>query len=883
MSHRYLAEFNVPAGLFFPESTGTVNTVSMTLTGVSPFVITALGGNPTPTTNAADFLLAAKTAIAISFVDSGSATNFTELNTATLTSGSQYVLNGNKLDISYDSYTVSGTATNIGGVNGWQTVADTVRIAITLSTLLANSAAPAPTGTSTARSTTIRYKKVVCWGLSPQAVSFAQSGSMGHRVSIVMPVDLMNKFFLWTRASGEVAPTGRFNNNPVGTTLGTNDFTSELVKAFGKPYTDLDGVATGLNFSSSALDIAGDIKRDVASVYNAASDKGLFDVNGVAITSGTANNTSWTHYGANDLVMAYLMYKCFGSSSYDPTDIIYNVDDAFNMLNSQQLANLITASLESEDALANAAVLPNGKNVNQQLPGDNKGQVDAMFRGFLAADPIRYFLDGKQIPGLFETNFGASASDPSVNGNWCLTVGDKIEVPLKLVFRAPVSVLSVQDNVQNPSSATPDSVQTTMIAGEVPTFDCTSQRASPANELPIRLQITCGTPVGAAGTGSTSAPGTSLPLSIAASSSVVFYTPANYGTQSAIPVVAAGGTAPYTYSIAAPASLSAGVTINSATGVLSFNAATATVTQWGKWVVPITVADSASGSVTKYVNVSLDDGNGSSNNSLWISAASAKIGVKATLAPYVNTTVVKHGQVLQYAHAPYGKTGASTNLLVNEVLSMDTLTFTYTPPTIGSLGASLPAAAATTTEWKITSQSGKSGSAALPTGVVFTPTALTAALVLDFDTAPTGGAVRAATGLYSFLITAKDNNGYVQTFPVTINIVAPPLTNSTSPLTAAGTGTQTSYDNGSILRYAVSSTPVDAITLTNTNAAATSLTWSVKAIFGSAASASLGTAAGLTNTLTLTPPADAGTHCLLVTCVDSQNISQTIFYTVVYA
>ena len=64
---------------------------------------------------------------------------------------------------------------------------------------------------------------------------------------------------------------------------------------------------------------------------------------------------------------------------------------------------------------------------------------------------------------------------------------------------------------------------------------------------------------------------------------------------------------------------------------------------------------------------------------------------------------------------------------------------------------------------------------------------------------------------------------------------------------------------------------------------ATSLTWSVKAIFGSAASASLGTAAGLTNTLTLTPPADAGTHCLLVTCVDSQNISQTIFYTVVYA
>lgn len=787
------------------------------------------------------------------------------------TSSSQFVhtVIGNNLVITYDSGSAIFTTPGAGAT--YTLPAGTFTVGYTSSVLFATPT-PAPSGTSSARSTTIRYKKVVCWGLSPSAVNFAQSGSMGHRVSIVMPVDLMNKFFIWTRASGEVAPTGRFTNNPTGTTLGTDDFTSELTKAFNGNYTDLDGVATGLNFSSSALDIAGDIKRD---------------------SNLTASGTG-TRYSANDLVMAYLMYKCFGSSSYDPTDIIYNVDDAYNMLTSQQLADLITSSLEAEDALANAAVLPNGKNVNQQLPGDNKGQVDAMFRGFLAADPMRYFLDGRQIPGLFETNFGASPSDPSVNGNWCLTVGDKIEVPLKLVFRAPVSVLSVQDNVQNPSSATPDSVQTKVIAGEVATFDCTSQRASPANEIPIRLQITCGTPAGTAGTGSTSAPGTSLPLSIATSSSVVFYTPTNYGSQSAIPVVAAGGTAPYAYTIdasARPASLSAGVVINATSGVLSFNAATATVSQWGKWVVPITVTDSASpaASVTKYVNISLDDGNGASNNSLWISAASEQIGTKAKLAPYVDSAVVKHGQVLQYANAPYGKDGSSL-LLVNEVLSKDTLTFTYTPPAVGSLGLNTPAVAATTvSEWKITSQSGKSSSAVLPVGVTFTPGtsgAPTAELEIDFDTPPTAPAVRAAPGLYSFLITVKDTNNYVQTFPVTISIVAPPIRNADAPLdaVAASPSTLTTDDvkNGSVLRIASVATTTLTVELTATGVTE-ACTWSFSRVFGTAAGVVLdATVVTNENNLVITRGSDpAGTSCILVTCLDANNISHTIFYTVV--
>jgi hypothetical protein len=516
-----------------------------------------------------------------------------------------------------------------------------------------------PTATpSVAKAQTIRYKKVVCWGLNPNVVNFATAGTLGHRVCVSIPVDVMNAIFVWSRATGELAPTGRLNNAHAN---GSSPLQDALVTAMQGGFNDIDGVSTGLNFSSTATDMAGDLKRD-PSIYNEAT----------RVRSGV----STTHYGANDLVMAYLMFKCFGSSSYDPTDVIYNIDDAFNMLSSEELAAAITASLEAEDALANACVLPNGKGVSSQLPGDNKGQVDAMFRAFLAADPLRYFLNGVQIPGLFETNFvlpaTAAGADPQGNGNWCLTVGDKIEVPLQLVFRAPVNVLSVQDNVQNPSSNTPDSANTNIIKGET-NFNCATSKADKANIIPIRLQVVCIAPLGST-TGGTSQ--VKLPLQIAASAPVIFYTPADYGVQTAIAASAAGGTGTYTYSFGVKPlnlpSVAQGLSINSATGLVTFSAAVATTSvaydavaaasttadtaaandltnptkaaaattakaakvaaltamtnaggasgilavKSGKYSVLIIITDSANpvGTVTVNVNMTFDDGAGSSNN-----------------------------------------------------------------------------------------------------------------------------------------------------------------------------------------------------------------------------------------------------------------------------
>jgi hypothetical protein len=786
---------------------------------------------------------------------------------------------------------------------------------------------------------------------------------MGHRVAISLPVDLMNKFFSWTRASGEVAPTGRFTNNPPGTILGTDDFTSELVKALGSPYNDMDGVANGLNFSSSALDIAGDLKRD-PSVYNRLTDTGT-----TLAVPGAATGVSKTHYGANDLVMAYLMYKCFGSSAYDPTDIIYNVDDAFNMLTSEQLAQSIADSLAAEDAMANAAVQPNGKPVEQQLAGDNKGQVDAMFRGFLAADPMRYFMNGVQIPGLFETNFSSAPGDPSVGGNWCLTVGDKIEVPLQLVFRAPVSVLSVQDNVQNPSSATPDSANTQYIAGEAATFDCNTQKANLANVVSIRLQISCASPLGT-GTGSTSSSaGAVIPLTVAPAPSVIFYTPYDYGTQEAVVLSVAGGTGPYTYAFDAlkvnPTFPGAGVgpvTIDAVTGKLTFPATQGYNAGWGKWSVPVKVSDSATtaAQVTVWLNIAIDNGDGSSNSSIYMSGDTQNAGVNTFLnLPASGTTpaikiynplypennlgltTIFYGRTLTYASPEFAVDAAlskvaaalETDLILKKPISYDLLTFTYTPPRTYSIAGTAPNKLAKEVTWSIKSAGGKSGTQSLPNGMQFNSGKVvlsadgvqSAALLeinLDKSYTPTipvapaesptmwatasagadytiGNAAGNVPGRYEFLVTATDDNGFSQSFPVSINVAIPPATAAATPLLAVSTATPAtglSYVNGNTLNY---TTLDDTILLTNSSKVVDpatgalvsdttgNFTWSLTPVNPTqklpAANISLVQGATLKNTAVLTitrATAPVGVYPYLVTSLDSRNVQQTVFYNI---
>ena len=385
---------------------------------------------------------------------------------------------------------------------------------------------------------TLRFRKMTHLGLSAQAINFAQSSFMGHRVSFNVPVDFMNEYFTWTRAVDELRPTGRFvadpGANPAYASAGPKDmptFTEMLERAFGSTFTDLDAVAEGLNYSSPALDSTGDMKRDV----NITNDSWAYNPTG----AGTADPLQpGTHYSVNDLVMAFVLNKCFGSSAYDAWEIVYNLPDAFGMLTDLQLAQAINASLLEEEVKAAANVLPT-KSLATQEPGDDKGRVDEMFRSLLSMDPQRFYKNGAQITGLFESN-----PDVDGSGNWCLAVGDKIEIPVRLYFRAPVTVLSVVDNAKNPSSATPDVVETIFIRGEASTFDATDATevaaADRGNLMSLRLQILCSDPVMVPGvTRATSEDVAATPPAPAVAVAVnpIFYDGANYKTQKAIAVV----------------------------------------------------------------------------------------------------------------------------------------------------------------------------------------------------------------------------------------------------------------------------------------------------------------------------------------------------------
>jgi hypothetical protein len=251
-----------------------------------------------------------------------------------------------------------------------------------------------------------------------------------------MSVDDLNRFFVWQRPAGSPAPVGHFQQIDAS---GVN-FNDLMLSSLGKTFTDIDGVTNGLNFSSSVLD--------------ANTDPRIRHHNKVS---------------ANDICMAYMLYKCYGSSAAPTMNVVYNLEDAQEMLTSGTLVLAIDSSLATEEALSNS-------------PGVAKGAVHAMFTDLLAADPTRFFTAaGIQIPGLFEVSCDKSASGP-----WGFVENDKIEMRVQFTFTNAVT----RSGVQDPSQA---------VATAANTQDTSTIVIPAGSTFTIRLQITAtDTPSGAA-------------------------------------------------------------------------------------------------------------------------------------------------------------------------------------------------------------------------------------------------------------------------------------------------------------------------------------------------------------------------------------------------
>ena len=263
--------------------------------------------------------------------------------------------------------------------------------------------------------TTVRFRKLITTDLANNAVNLSSATSMGHRVQIPMSVDDLNNFFVWYRPAGSHCAVGHFD--PSGG--GMSDFMTLLSASLSNMYTDVDGVTNGLNFSSSILDANTDPR---------------IRVNG--------------NISANDLVMAYLLYKCYGASSATTASVIYNLQDAQNMLTNAGLVMSIDNALMAEEALSSS-------------PGVDKGGVDAMFRDLLAADPMRFFdAAGNQIAGIFETNAPGDS-----RGNWNFIENDKIELRVQFNFTNSITTTGIQDPSQAlESAANQEDTSTVVIA-----------------------------------------------------------------------------------------------------------------------------------------------------------------------------------------------------------------------------------------------------------------------------------------------------------------------------------------------------------------------------------------------------------------------------------
>lgn len=234
--------------------------------------------------------------------------------------------------------------------------------------------------------TTLKYAPVVAVDLSGNPINFADAEADGHRVQVNVPATELNGACLWSREAGSDRPVGRIDSAV---------FATVVEAALARDYTDLDGIPAGLSFSS-----VGAIAND--------------------------ENKSYTTKKSNDLIMAYVLFKVYGSTNFNTANKVYNANDAKEMVDNLKIA---TAVKDNIDISGN-----NGRG----------GPTDQMFRDLLAADPGRFFTEGGiQVTGLFETN-----GDVSGNGNWLLAAGDILEIKLEFEFAAQVSRRVVRSQQQ---------------------------------------------------------------------------------------------------------------------------------------------------------------------------------------------------------------------------------------------------------------------------------------------------------------------------------------------------------------------------------------------------------------------------------------------------
>jgi hypothetical protein len=245
----------------------------------------------------------------------------------------------------------------------------------------------------------LKYAEVVDVDLDQtNDVNFADTEDYGHRVVVEMSTQALNDYLGWYRAVGEARPKAKLN------AAAEADFKASIEAALTTGFVDVDGVTGGLHFGSDNLSTNPDERiRKEGSV------------------------------SANDLPLAFVLYKLYGNSAIATLDKIYNLADAHDMLSNETVSTAITEAFKAAEA----------------------GALDTMFRDLLASDPHRFFdASGYPMPGMFET-----ATDVYGSGDWKMVQDDTIEVKIKMMFKSKVTRRGVAGREHNLTATDADAAQ----------------------------------------------------------------------------------------------------------------------------------------------------------------------------------------------------------------------------------------------------------------------------------------------------------------------------------------------------------------------------------------------------------------------------------------
>ena len=228
----------------------------------------------------------------------------------------------------------------------------------------------------------LEYPELVSVDAAPAYVNLVEVNA-GHRVQLPMSLANLNAMFGYNVSVGAMA-------EPVFKMTTQADFRKAINTAIlTVGFDDTDSVTGGLNFSSSIYD----------------------EINHTGLREGAASSV-------NDLVLAYVLYKTFGSSGIKTVGLLTNPAATQGMLLENDFADAIHASLESTEGAAGVVV---------------------MFNDLVQTNAARFMTGTLTNPGI---NGGGGADSALANGagSWAFVAGDIIDIKVEFTFTHDVTI-----------------------------------------------------------------------------------------------------------------------------------------------------------------------------------------------------------------------------------------------------------------------------------------------------------------------------------------------------------------------------------------------------------------------------------------------------------